>query len=154
MPQNQPYNPNNQRIEGVFLFIYFYFSTLLISIDDDVCLCGCHRNIRHGACGAWRACTHSCRTALRSWSGSTRGRRRRLPLTGATTTPTWTPRGNYTGWGEEGGRQMHRWLPLSSQKTQTSEKKGCYCISERTTTIHKASSLQFVYMHTETLFLH
>lgn len=66
--------------------------------DDAVCLCGCHRNIRHGACGAWRACTHSCRTAPKSWSGSMRGRRRRSPSTGATATPTWAPRESCTAW--------------------------------------------------------
>lgn len=73
-----------------------FASALLISMG--LCLCGCHRNIRHGACGAWRACTCSCRNALTSWSGSTRGRRRRSPTTGATTTPTRTQRKNYTVW--------------------------------------------------------
>lgn len=66
--------------------------------DDVVCLCGCHRNIRHGACGAWRACTRLCLTAPRSWSGWTRGRRRRSPSTGATATATWRPRERCTAW--------------------------------------------------------
>lgn len=73
-----------------------FASALLISMG--LCLCGCHRNIRHGACGAWRACTCLCRNALTSWSGSTRGRKRRSPTTGATTTPTRTQRKNYTVW--------------------------------------------------------
>lgn len=69
--------------------------------DNNTCLCRCHRNIRHGACGAWRACTRSSLTAPRSWSGSMRGRRRRSPSTGATATPTWTPRESSTMWVQE-----------------------------------------------------
>lgn len=66
--------------------------------DDDVCLCGYHRNIRHGACRAWRPCMALWHAAQKSWSGSMRGRKRRFPLTGATITPTWVPRENNTAY--------------------------------------------------------
>lgn len=89
---------------------------------SNICLCRRHRNIRHGACGAWKACTRSSPTALRSWSGSMRGRRRRSPSTGATATPTWTPRESFTMWVQERsqtGISSLKWSNTSQPSVKT-----------------------------------
>lgn len=90
--------------------------------DNNTCLCRCHRNIRHGACGAWRACTRSSLTAPRSWSGSMRGRRRRSPSTGVMATPTWTPRESSTMWVQEGSQtdiSLLKWRRTSHPSFET-----------------------------------